>query len=121
MALQPLTVVVRFARVSISRSALEQALGLPLDRYEEDAENGHYAQIDIDDAEIWPAVSNLLDIGGTQILNLIEKGAIATASLDIAVVVRDHVVAASCIIPRSVVEAAGRAGMELEVSIYRGT
>lgn len=95
---------------------------MPLDRYEEDAENGHYAQIDIDDdADIWPAVSHLLDIGGTQILNLTEKGAIATASLNIAVVFRHRVMAASCIVPRSVVEAAGRAGMQLEVSIYRGT
>ena len=91
-----------------------------MNRYEWDAGNGHYAQIDIDDtADIWRAVSHLLDIRGAHIRSLIETGVIATASLDIAVIAREDVAATYCVIPRSIVEAAGRAGMELEVSIYR--
>lgn len=112
MTSYPIAIVIRLAGLSISRSALEQALGLQLDRYEPDGRHGPYAQIDVDDSpDVWDAVSRLLSLCGTQIFHLVETGAISSASLDVAVTIRENNAATYCVIPRLIVEASGRAGM----------
>ena len=49
---QPLSIVIRIPDVTLSRSDLETALGLPLDRYEQPTDHASgYAQIDIPDGQ----------------------------------------------------------------------
>jgi hypothetical protein len=117
---QPLTVVIRIPDVAISRSDLGTSLKLQVDRYEPSSGLA-YAQIDNGDHEDqWPALLELIRSIGPVIPDLVSKGEIGRPSVDVAMVLPDSLMSKFLIIPAEVVAAAGEAGMDIEVSVYRG-
>jgi len=118
---RPLSIVVRIYDVTISRSQLEAALGLTLDRYElTSGEATHYAQIDVaEETDYWSSTLNTLQALGHSVEPLVAAGAIGAPSIDVALALPEDVMWVSSTVPSTVAEAAGRLGMDIDLSIYR--
>ncbi|MDQ0471644.1 hypothetical protein [Labrys wisconsinensis] len=116
----PFAAVLRLGDVALLRPALEAELGLALDRYEP-ARQGplHHAQASFElETEGWTALAAWLGQVGPPLRRLRERSAVGSAALDLAIAFRQGAVAASALIPATVAEAAGRHGIDLELSVY---
>jgi hypothetical protein len=118
---QPLSIVIRFGDVAISRTELERALGCELSRYEPNsARSTHYAQIDVAEAtDYWSAALEKIQALPSTIGQLISDGSIGSICLDVAIAFPDKVMSTSSIVPFALAEAVGRLGVDIELSIYR--
>lgn len=116
----PLSIVVRIPDVVLSCSDLNASLGLQVDRYEASSDGAH-AQIDNgDDENQWAALLKLIRSIRNVIPGLVSKGEIGRPRVDVAMIFPDSLLSKYLIIPADVVAAAGEAGMDIEVSVYRG-
>jgi hypothetical protein len=117
----PAAITLRLDDVTVSRVALESTLGVTIDRYEPGRDGtSNYAQLDLPTGtEPWPTVVERLHQFGPKVENLIAGGSIGSASLDLAVLFFDEVVAKFVTLPSHVAGAAGRYGISIELSIYR--
>ncbi|MFB6460224.1 hypothetical protein [Bradyrhizobium tunisiense] len=105
--------------MALSRSDLNALLGLQVDRYEESSQ-GAYAQIDIADcAGQWAAALDRIQSIRTIIPRLISAGSIRTPSLDVAMVFPHSSLSESLIIPADLAAAAGEAGIDIQLSVYK--
>jgi hypothetical protein len=114
----------------VSRSDLETALGVRLDRYEPARAGAlHYAQIDViagnSDAfaedDFWAGIIDCMERIGPQIQALGKDRSIGRTSVDLAVSFRDGLALATYNLPSHVAEAVGRRGIDIEFSVYLGS
>ena len=116
---QPLSIVIRIENVTAARLDLEAALRCEVDRYEPSGTSS-YAQLDIDDvADKWSAATQLIRAISERIRKLTSEGTIGHSSMDIALAFPGASLATSASIPAGLAEAAGHAGMDIEISVYR--
>jgi hypothetical protein len=116
---QPLAIVIRISNVALSQPDLNAALGLQVDRYESSSERA-YAQIDIvDSVDHWCAALECINSIRVVIARLVSEGVIGAPSLDIAVTISQSSLSRSWIIPADLAAAAGEAGMDIELSVYK--
>jgi hypothetical protein len=118
---QPLSIVIRIPDVTLSRSDLETALGLPLDRYEQPTDHASgYAQIDIPDGQDqWAAAVDCVRSVRDPIQRLVSERLIGSPGLDVAVAFPSSVISTSFAIPARLAAAAGEAGLHIDISVYR--
>lgn len=113
--------VIRMADVRLGRREMELALGVPLDRHEPSrAGSLHYAQIslDHDGDRAWSSVAAFLESVGPKVRALIERGAIGSASMDMAIHFPDNMAALSSMLPAHIALLAGQNLIDVEVSVY---
>jgi hypothetical protein len=117
----PLCIVIRIPDVRLTRSALETALGMTLDRYEAEGDTcSAYAQIDIPRTETpWTAAHECIVGLGESLRQLRSDELIGLPYLDIAVAFPSSVLSTSLTVPVGLAAAVGKIGMAIEVSIYR--
>lgn len=116
---QPLTIVIRIPDVILSHSDLNASLGLNVDRYETSSE-GAYAQIDIANSkDQWSAALDCVRTIRAVIPRLVSDGSIGTPSLDLAMGFPHASLSKSLIVPRDLAAAAGEAGMDVQLSVYK--
>jgi hypothetical protein len=117
---QPLSIVIRIPGVTMSRSDLETALGVPLDRYEQPSDGAPgYAQIDIaDDRDQWAAALECIQSIGARIRRLVSDNLIESSQMDIAVEFPSSAVMRSLEIPARLAAVTGETGMDIGISIY---
>jgi hypothetical protein len=117
---QPLAIVIRIPDVTLSRSGLETALGLPLDRYEQRSDGTPaYAQIDIpNDQDQWAAALDCVQSIGARLQRLISENLVGSPQMDIAVGFPDSAVMKSLEIPARLAAVTGETGMDIGISIY---
>jgi hypothetical protein len=116
---QPLAVVIRIPNVIISRLELEATLQCKVARYELSGTSS-YAQLDISEtSDQWSAATHCIQTVSGRIEKLISKGVVGHPSLDIALRFPSLSLSASASISASLAEAAGRAGMDIDISMYR--
>jgi hypothetical protein len=116
---QPLAIVIRIPNVTATRLELEAALQCQVARYERSATSS-YAQLDISEAsDQWSAATQCIQALSGPIEKLISEGAVGRPSLDIALRFPSLSLSASASIPASLAEAAGRARMDIDISMYR--
>lgn len=117
---KPVDFVIRMFGVSMARVELEQRLGFSLDRYE--AARGtslQYAQVSgPGHARDWVAAEELLVRIGPTIRELVEKQAIASAKINVALYFMDNMASVSSTIPARVAELAGKNRIDIEISAY---
>jgi len=118
---QPLSIVIRIPRVTLSRSDLETELGLSLDRYEQPSDRAHgYAQIDTaDDRDQWAAALDCVQSIGARIRRLVSDNLIGSSHMDVAVGFPSSAVSTSLAIPARLAAVAGETGMDIAISVYR--
>lgn len=113
----PSSAVLRLADVAGSKSALEAALGVKLDRYEPARKGSlNYAQMDLNDG--WDAIVDRIQTVGPQISALRRDGVIGAAAIDLPVLFDESLAALSVQVPSHVAEAVGRYAIDIEISIY---
>jgi hypothetical protein len=116
---QPLAIVIRNPNVVVTRLELEAALQCQVARYERLGVS-NYAQLDIAETpDQWSAAIEYIRAISGRIERLISEGAIGRPSLDVALRFPDLALSASASIPANLAEAAGRAGMDIDISVYR--
>jgi hypothetical protein len=118
---QPLSIVIRIPNVTLSRPALETALGLPLDRYEQRTDRTTaYAQIDIpSDRDQWAAALDCVQSVREPVRRLVSESLIGTPGFDVAMAFPSSALSKSLAIPAQLAAAAGEAGMDIDISVYR--
>ena len=90
-----------------------------MDRYEASSRRV-YAQIDIaDGGDQWAAALDRIQSLRTIIPRLISEGSIGTPSLDVAMVFPHSSLSKSLTIPADLAAAAGEAGMDVQLSVYK--
>ncbi len=129
MAHSPFATVLRISDVKVSRLDLEARLGAPIARYQP-ARNGpfHYAQIYLTVADVdtppagdpWPVIVDCLERLGPKILALKSNGSIGRTSTDLAVSFAEKFYVVTYNLPHSVAKAAGRHGIDIDLSVYHG-
>jgi hypothetical protein len=119
--MQPMSIVIRIADVSIPRADLEAALNLALDRYETGRRGvTNYAQINIEEeADYWAAASRTMLQLKDKLQALSSAGSIGAISLDAALSFHDDLMAGSTLIPSPLAYLAGQTGIDIEISVYR--
>lgn len=119
--MQPMSIVIRIADVSIPRADLEAALNLAVDRYEIDRRGvTNYAQIYIgEEADYWAAAYRTMLQLTDKLQALSSAGSIGAISLDAALSFHDDLMAGSTVIPFRLAQLAGQTGIDIEISIYR--
>jgi hypothetical protein len=108
-----LSAVLRLSEISISRSELENHLGILLERYESDKA---YAQLDA--GESWGSISTTLAAYGDIVARLKQEGVLQKACLDIAFSFFDDMASTTCQIPYGILYDAGRNQIDINVSVY---
>src|SRR6266849_5951116 len=105
---QPLAIVIRMPNVTLSRSDLETALGLPLDRYEQPTDRATgYAQIDIPgDRDQWAAALDCVRSVREPVQRLVAESLIGTPGFDVAVGFPSSALSKSLAIPAQLAAAA---------------
>ncbi len=118
---QPLSIVIRIPRVTLSRSDLEAQLGLSLDRYELPSRGAPgYAQIDIaDDRDQWAAALDCVQSIGARIQRLVSDSLVGSSCLDVAVGFSSSAISTSVVVPARLAAAAGETGLDIDISVYR--
>jgi hypothetical protein len=118
---QPLSIVIRLPDVALSRSDLNAALGLQVDRYEAKSERV-YAQIDVEDGgDQWIAALDCVRSLRAVIPQLVSEGSIGASSLDVAMGFPHSSLSKSLTVPADLAAAAGEAGMDIQLSVYKTT
>jgi hypothetical protein len=116
---QPLAIVIRIPNVALSRSDLNASLGLEVDRYEATSDRA-YAQIDIaDDRDQWVVALDRIQSIRAFVQGLVSRGLIGAPSLDVAVGFPRSSLSKSLTIPAGLAAAAGAAGIDVHLSIYK--
>jgi hypothetical protein len=116
---QPLTIVIRIPSVALSHSDLNASLGLQVDRYEASS-GGVYAQIDIaNNGDQWGAALDCIRTIRAVIPRLVSEGSIGTPSLDVATDFPHSSLSKSLTVPGDLAAAAGEAGMDVQLSVYK--
>lgn len=115
----PFAIAVRLSGVSITQAALEAELGRTVSRFEpEDAENSHYAQVDLDEDNAVRAILQFATEAGPKLAALVESRAIGKAVLDIAFDFPEHGEAMATRLPAHMVAAVAAHDIDIEVSVY---
>jgi hypothetical protein len=117
---QPLSIVIRMPGVTVSRSDLETALGIPVDRYEQPSDRAPgYAQIDIaDDRDQWAAALECIQSLGARIQRLVSDNLVGSSQMDIAVEFPSSAIMRSLEIPARLAAVTGETGMDIGISMY---
>jgi hypothetical protein len=116
---QPLAIVIRIPNVAATRLDLEATLQCQLARYERSGTSS-YAQLDISEtSDQWSVATQLIQTISEPIEKLVSERVVGRPSLDIALRFPIGSHSASASIPASLAEAAGRAGMNIDISMYR--
>lgn len=116
---QPLAIVIRIPNVVATRPELEAALQCQVARYERSG-SSHYAQLDVPEAsDPWSAAIECIRAIEDRIDGLVSEGVTGRPSLDIALRFPSRALSASASIPAHLAEVAGRAGMDIDISVYR--
>jgi hypothetical protein len=117
---QPLSIVIHIPAVKISRAELSASLSLDIDRFEVSRRHAdNCAQINIAETDNrWHAAHRCIEMICNPIRELISSGLIGIPSLDVALSFPDSLMSRSWVIPADLAAAAGRAGIDIEVSVY---
>ena len=112
--------VLRIRDVEITKPALELALDTELDRYETSRDGSVFVQVDIPhEADIWGALASFAEQRGPALLALQEKRLVGSVGVDLAVMFRDALMAASVTVPSEAAALFGRYGIDITFSVYR--
>ena len=115
----PFAIALRLSGVSISQAALEAEIGRQLSRFEpEDADSGHYAQVDLDETKAVRAILELAEQVGPKIAALLDSRSIGKAVLDIAFDFPEDGEAMSTRLPAHMAAAVAVHDIDIEVSVY---
>lgn len=119
MSFEPFAIALRLSGVTITQYALDAALKQLCTRFEpEDAEDSHYAQVDI---EVKNPVRSLLELAersGPAIAAMLEDRRIGKAVLDIAFDYPEDGEAMSARLPAHMAAAIAVYGIDIEISVY---
>jgi hypothetical protein len=115
---QPIAIVVRIPNVTCTRFELEAALGCRVARFEPTVTSS-YAQLDIYEAsDQWSEAAECIRAVSGIVEKLVSEGLIGRPSLDVALRFPSRFASTSASIPAGLAGAAGRAGMDINISIY---
>lgn len=115
-----LNAVFRISDVRIGRTELEAALNVTLDRYEPERRgSGHYAQIDIPDAEdVWDEIVACVQKIGEPLSTLRQKEFIGAISMDVAIAFRESLATLTVTAPSNAAAIIGRYGIDIQFSVH---
>lgn len=115
----PFAIALRLSGVTISQSDLDAALKQLSSRYEpEDADQSHYAQVDIDVKNPVRALLEFAERSGPAIVAMLDDRRIGKAVLDIAFDYPEHGESMSARLPAHAAAAIANSGIDIEVSVY---
>lgn len=116
---EPFAMALRLSGVTVTQHELDVALKQLSSRFEpEDADNSHYAQIDIEGANPVRVLLELAERSGPAIAAMLEDRRIGKAVLDIAFDYPEDGEAMSTRLPAHMVAAIAAYGVDIEVSVY---
>jgi hypothetical protein len=116
---EPFAAALRLSGVSISQKELDTALKQTTVRFEpEDADNSHYAQIDIDVTNPVRALLDMSETSGATIAAMLADRRIGKAVLDIAFDYPSEGEAMSARLPAHAAAAIASHGIDIEISVY---
>ena len=106
--------------IAISKEALEEKLGVRLDRFEPQRSGvRHFAQFNFPESDsLYPTIMDFFQRIGPAIMRLAADGEIGTSSLDLAFGFAPHLATHTVTIPSFVAEVVGRHRVDIEVSNY---
>jgi hypothetical protein len=115
----PFAMALRLSGVRLEQHALDTALKQLSSRFEkEDADDSHYAQIDLDVANPVRAVLDLAERSGATLAAMLADRRIGKAVLDIAFDFPEEGEAMSTRLPAHMVAAIAAHDIDIEVSVY---
>lgn len=115
----PFAVVLRLSGVTVGHLELDQSLKQLSSRFErEDADESHYAQVDLPVGNPARAMLELAERSGVAIAAMLADRRIGKAVLDIAFDYPEHGEAMSARIPAHAAAAIASCGIDIEVSVY---
>ena len=115
----PFAMALRLSGVRLEQHALDTALKQLSSRYEkEDADDSHYAQVDLDVANPVRAVLELAERSGVTIAAMLADRRIGKAVLDIAFDFPEEGEAMATRLPAHMVAAIAAHDIDIEVSVY---
>lgn len=115
----PFAIALRLSGVTLDRAGLEAELGHKTSRFEpEDADNSHYAQLDITGANPVRAILELAEKSGPKIAALLERRQIGKAVLDLAFDFPEAGEAMSARLPAHMAAAIAAHDIDIEISVY---
>ncbi|MEO8683442.1 MAG: hypothetical protein ABI414_01225 [Devosia sp.] len=115
----PFAMALRLSGVRVEQHALDTALKQLSSRYEkEDADDSHYAQVDLDVANPVRAILELAERSGATIAAMLADRRIGKAVLDIAFDFPEEGEAMSTGLPAHMVAAIAAHDIDIEVSVY---
>jgi hypothetical protein len=116
---EPFAMALRLSGVTIAQNDLDAALKQLTVRFEpEDAEESHYAQVDVPVDNPVRAILELADRSGATIAAMLGDRRIGKAVLDIAFDYPLHGEAMSARLPAHAAAAIAQHGIDIEVSVY---
>ncbi|HWU17060.1 MAG TPA: hypothetical protein VN155_05210 [Devosia sp.] len=116
---EPFAIALRLSGVTITQYELDAALKQLSVRFEpEDAENSHYAQVDIEVKNPVRALLELAERSGPAIAAMLEDRRIGKAVLDIAFDYPEDGEAMSARLPAHMAAAIAAYGIDIEISVY---
>ena len=115
----PFAMALRLSGVRLEQHALDTALKQLSSRYEkEDADDSHYAQVDLDVANPVRAVLELAERSGATVAAMLADRRIGKAVLDIAFDFPEEGEAMATRLPAHMVAAIAAHDIDIEVSVY---
>ena len=115
----PFAMALRLSGVRLEQHALDTALKQLSSRYEkEDADDSHYAQVDLDVANPVRAVLELAERSGATVAAMLADRRIGKAVLDIAFDFPEEGEAMATRLPAHMVAAIASHDIDIEVSVY---
>lgn len=116
---EPFAMALRLSGVAVGQNELDAALRQLSVRYEpEDAEDSHYAQIDVPTSNPVRAILDLADRSGPAIAAMLGDRRIGKAVLDIAFDYPAEGEAMSARLPAHAAAAIAGYGIDIEISVY---
>lgn len=116
---EPFAIALRLSGVTITQYELDAALKQLSVRFEpEDAENSHYAQVDVEVKNPVRALLELAERSGPTIAAMLEDRRIGKAVLDIAFDYPEDGEAMSARLPAHMAAAIAAYGIDIEISVY---
>lgn len=116
---EPFAMALRLSGVTITQNELDVALKQLSSRFEpEDADNSHYAQVDIEGPNPVRLLLELAERSGPAIAAMLDDRRIGKAVLDIAFDYPENGEAMSTRLPAHMVAAIAAYGVDIEISVY---
>jgi hypothetical protein len=116
---EPFAMALRLSGVTVPQQDLETALRQLVVRFEpEDADNSHYAQVDVPVANPVRAILDLAERSGPTIAAMLEDRRIGKAVLDIAFDYPSEGEAMSTRLPAHAAASIAGHGIDIEISVY---